>query len=96
MPFDRYTYESFKNAKRRCLPGNRWARWYYARGIRFLYVSFAQFLADVGPRPPGKSLDRINSDSNYEPGNCRWASRLEQSMNQKNTGSVMRYVGSEC
>lgn len=46
--------------------------------------SFADFIADVGPRPsPSHSIDRINVNGNYEPGNCRWATAVEQQRNRR-------------
>ena len=58
---------------------------YGARGIRVheSWRSFWDFIGDVGPRPVGKSIDRINNDGNYEPGNCRWATDAEQTSNKR-------------
>ncbi len=47
------------------------------------WMVFENFLADMGERPEDMTLDRKNSDGNYEPSNCRWATAREQNLNRK-------------
>jgi hypothetical protein len=74
--------------KTRCLNRNRedWPD-YGGRGIKICerwLASFLDFFADVGPRPgPEYSIDRINNDGNYEPGNVRWATIKQQANNRR-------------
>ncbi len=78
------TYSSYTHAKQRCkeTSGEHWKH-YGALGVKFLFVSFEQFLAEVGPRPKGKTLHRKDPSGNYEPGNVRWATPLEQRHNRR-------------
>lgn len=52
--------------------------------------SFANFLADVGERPPGKTLDRVDVDGDYCPGNVRWATLTEQRWNRRDMRARIR------
>jgi hypothetical protein len=73
--------------KSRCSnPKNKDYLEYGGRGIKVCsrwMDSFAAFLSNMGEKPAGLSIDRINNDGNYEPGNCRWATGEEQRNNQR-------------
>jgi hypothetical protein len=82
-------YRAWHGMRQRCHdPRNAGYRNYGGRGIRVCTrwrESFAAFLEDVGPRPgPEYSLDRVNNDGHYEPGNVRWATHIEQCRNTRN------------
>lgn len=80
------TYHSWRAMLARCYDkGHRHFSNYGGRGITVCHawIRFEAFLADMGERPEGTSIDRINGDGNYEPGNCRWATRSEQNLNRR-------------
>lgn len=79
-------YESWSGMMSRCYkPHDISFQNYGARGIAVCerWHDFANFYADMGDRPAGVSLDRIDVDGNYEPGNCRWATAKEQGRNTR-------------
>lgn len=80
-------FRSWSSMHTRCLnPKHEAYPRYGGRGItvceRWLH-SFENFLTDMGERPPGRSLDRIDPEGNYEPGNCRWSTPFEQTHNRR-------------
>lgn len=80
------TYSTWQSMHRRCYSttGTAYKR-YGGSGISVCdeWKDFSVFLRDMGERPPGTTLDRINGNGNYEPSNCRWATSIEQSRNRK-------------
>ena len=78
-------YCAYRSAKDRCTRAKHpYFGNYGGRGIEFRFASFVDFLAAIGPRPAlDLTLDRVDNDGHYEPGNVRWATRLQQTHNRR-------------
>ena len=82
-------YQAWRNMLGRCEndPSKECYKNYYGRGIRISdkwINNFEEFLKDIGRRPnPELTLDRIDNDGDYEPGNVRWVDRKTQSQNSR-------------
>jgi hypothetical protein len=83
-------HRNWRNMIDRC--GNPKCKYYPRYGGRGIKVcerwlgpdGFANFYADMGPKPsPAHSIDRVNNDAGYEPGNCKWATKAEQARNRR-------------
>lgn len=85
-------YDTWSQMKARCENPNH--AWYYRYGGRGITVceewskSFVNFYQAMGDKPDGLSLDRIDNNGNYEPGNCRWSSQKEQIRNRE----ISKYI----
>ena len=81
------TYRSWIEMRRRCRakPGRVEYERYVMRGIKVCkrWDKFENFLADMGVRPPGLTLDRKHNSKGYSPSNCRWATHSEQALNRR-------------
>lgn len=79
------SYLSWANMLQRCNnPNNKWYHRYGGRGIKVckIWEKFENFYADMGERINNLTLDRIDNDRNYEPGNCKWSTAKEQANNR--------------
>ena len=85
-------YQVWQGMKARCLnPSNKHYQNYGGRGIKICndwINDFKQFVQDMGERPKGYSIDRINNDGDYTPNNCKWSTKKEQQRNRR----ITKYV----
>lgn len=89
------TYKSWHTMMQRCNnPNNTQYKDYGGRGITVCerWFVFKNFLADMGVRPEGMTLDRKNNSKGYTPRNCKWSTRSEQQRNRRNN-NVWAYKG---
>jgi hypothetical protein len=80
------SYNSWYSMIRRCtVPTYCYYKYYGARGITVTseWYNFDKFVEDMGVRPEGTTIDRINNDDGYHKNNCRWATAKEQRLNQR-------------
>ena len=85
------TYGVWHSMIQRCInPNQRSWKYYGGRGIAVCerWHTFANFLDDMGEKPEGRSIDRIDNDGDYEPSNCRWATQSEQNANRRKLKAI--------
>jgi hypothetical protein len=85
------TYNTWAGMKARCTdPKNQAYKHYGARGIKVCerWMTFANFLEDMGEKPEGTSLDRIDHSGDYCKENCKWSTHLEQARNKRSNRNI--------
>jgi len=92
------TYNSWRAMRARCQHSNasNYER-YGGQGIKVCdrWQDFENFLSDMGERPEGKTLDRIDNNKGYEPGNCKWSTPKEQSQNRKTLKNQHLFIATD-
>ena len=85
------TYFAWRNMRSRCTSQAHVA-WhnYGGRGIKVCpeWDSYDQFMQDMGPKPPGLTLERLNTNKGYTPGNCAWVTMRDNLNNRRNTTRI--------
>lgn len=86
-------YDTWSRINQRCYnPNNSRYKYYGGRGIKVIWHNFEEFYSDMGPKPSGYTIERINNDGNYEKSNCKWATMEEQNWNKT---YIKRYANHE-
>lgn len=87
------SYKSWEMMLQRCTNSNRDNYKHYGgRGITVCdrWLKFENFYADMGDRPEGTSIDRIDVNGNYEPRNCKWSTHKEQCINRRSSKNIIK------
>ncbi len=86
LPEEEYTYTSYRAMRQRCSERNSDFKYYKDRGVCERWSSlngWVNFLQDMGLRPKGLTLERVDNEKGYSPDNCKWATRKEQGLNTR-------------